>query len=135
MCDLFNAAGSGWIFWDKKATGSFSAGELAYSTFPCSLKYFCYPWNGMIQGFHGNKRMNEKRIHPSQKPKALYGWLLEQFAKPGQRVLDTHLGSGSSAIAAHYGGFDFVGCEIDQDYYNAAIERFKSETAQQAMAI
>lgn len=70
------------------------------------------------------------RIHPTQKPVKLYEWLLKNYAKEGDRILDTHLGSGSSAIAAHYGGFDFVGMELDEDYYKAACERFERETAQ-----
>jgi len=73
------------------------------------------------------------KIHPTQKPVKLYEWLLTNYAKQGQRILDTHLGSGSSAIAAHYGGFDFVGCELDTDYYNAAKERFNNATAQIAL--
>lgn len=73
------------------------------------------------------------RIHPTQKPIKLYQWLLTNYAKEGDRILDTHLGSGSSAIAAHYGGFDFVGCELDEDYYKAAKDRFDRETAQIAM--
>ena len=84
----------------------------------------------MIQGDMKNK---ERRIHPTQKPVKLYQWLLANYAKPGDRILDTHLGSGSSAIAAHYAGFDFVGIELDEDYYKAARERFDRETAQQAM--
>jgi len=75
----------------------------------------------------------EKRIHPTQKPVKLYKWLLRNYAKEGDRILDTHLGSGSSAIAAHYGGFDFVGMELDEDYYKAACERFDRETAQAAL--
>ena len=74
----------------------------------------------------------EVRIHPTQKPVALYNWLLQNYSKPDQRILDTHLGSGSSAIAAHYFGCDFVGCEIDKDYYDAAVERFDRETKQVA---
>lgn len=70
------------------------------------------------------------RIHPTQKPIKLYDWLLKNYAKEGDRILDTHLGSGSSAIAAHYGGFDFVGTELDEDYYKAACQRFERETAQ-----
>ena len=77
----------------------------------------------------------QERIHPTQKPIQLYEWLLTNYAKPGQRIFDSHLGSGSSAIAAHYYGVDFVGCEIDTDYYNAAVERFNRETAQIAMDI
>ena len=75
----------------------------------------------------------EIRIHPTQKPVSLYQWILINYAKPGQRILDTHLGSGSSAIAAHYFGCDFVGCEIDPDYYQAAKNRFEQETSQLAM--
>ncbi|MCB1706958.1 MAG: site-specific DNA-methyltransferase, partial [Halioglobus sp.] len=78
----------------------------------------------------GDKRINEVRIHPTQKPVALYRWLLENYATPGQRILDTHLGSGSSAIAAHYFGCDFVGTEIDEDYFSAAKKRFENETRQ-----
>jgi site-specific DNA-methyltransferase (adenine-specific) len=73
------------------------------------------------------------RIHPTQKPLKLYEFLLKHYAKEGDRILDTHLGSGSSAIAAHYGGFDFVGCELDKDYFNAAKERIDNETRQKAM--
>lgn len=73
------------------------------------------------------------RIHPTQKPVTLYEWLLQNYAKDGDKILDTHLGSGSSAIAAHYGGFDFVGCELDTDYFNAAKHRIECETAQKAM--
>jgi len=70
------------------------------------------------------------RQHPAQKPLGLYNLLLANYAEPGQRILDTHLGSGSSAIAAHYFGVDFVGIEIDEDYYKAAVERFNNETRQ-----
>jgi len=73
------------------------------------------------------------RIHPTQKPQILYQWLLDNYAEKGQRILDTHLGSGSSAIAAHYFGCDFVGIELDEDYYTAASKRFKQMTAQVAM--
>jgi len=72
----------------------------------------------------------ETTIHPCQKPIKLYRWLLENYAKPGQKILDTHLGSGSSAIAAHYFGVDFVGCEIDKDYFDAMKKRFTEETKQ-----
>ena len=73
---------------------------------------------------------SQVKIHPTQKPVKLYNWLLSNYAKEGDRILDTHLGSGSSAIAAHYGGFDFVGIELDEDYFNAARARFDAETAQ-----
>lgn len=73
------------------------------------------------------------RFHPTQKPVKLYDWLLANYANEGDKILDTHLGSGSSAIAAHYGGFEFVGMELDEDYYKAACERFKRETSQTDM--
>jgi site-specific DNA-methyltransferase (adenine-specific) len=72
----------------------------------------------------------EVRIHPTQKPVDLYKWILENYAKHGFKVLDTHLGSGSSAIAAHKMGFEFVGCELDKEYYDSACKRFKEQTAQ-----
>ena len=81
----------------------------------------------MIQGDMKNK---ERRIHPTQKPVKLYDWLLASYAKPGDRILDTHLGSGSSAIAAYYAGHDFVGIELDEDYFKAAKKRFKENTRQ-----
>jgi len=77
----------------------------------------------------------EKVNHPTQKPVALYEWLLTNYAKKGQRVFDSHLGSGSSAIAAHYFGVDFVGCELDKDYFDAAKARFDMATKQLAMSI
>jgi site-specific DNA-methyltransferase (adenine-specific) len=80
-----------------------------------------------------NSPNDKHRIHPTQKPIKLYQWLLDKYAKPTDRILDTHLGSGSSAIAAHYFGCDFVGVELDEDYYKAAKERFDNATAQQAL--
>jgi len=71
------------------------------------------------------------RVHPTQKPVKLYDWLLHNYAKPGQTILDTHLGSASSAISAHYFGCTFVGVELDEDYFSASVERFKRGTAQQ----
>lgn len=93
-----------------------------------------YAWvsNGGTRIFKKDP-VQRSRIHPTQKPVKLYEWLLSNYAKEGDRILDTHLGSGSSAIAAHYGGFDFVGIELDEDYYKAAKERFDRETAQRAM--
>lgn len=73
------------------------------------------------------------RFHPTQKPVKLYEWILTNYAKPGQRILDTHLGSGSSAIASHYFGCHFVGCELDREYFDLAKERFYRETAQRAL--
>lgn len=78
----------------------------------------------------GNKKLNEVRIHPTQKPVALYSWIFSRYAKPDDKILDTHLGSGSSRIAAYDAGLDFVGCEIDPDYFNAQEERFLDHSAQ-----
>jgi site-specific DNA-methyltransferase (adenine-specific) len=109
------------IFWHKlDAAPSFASGELAWASYDKPAAY----WSSAIE---------KSKIHPTQKPIKLYSWLLETYAKPGQRILDTHLGSGSSAIAAHYFGCDFVGCEIDKDYYDAAVKRFNNETAQEAL--
>jgi site-specific DNA-methyltransferase (adenine-specific) len=120
-----------WIVWDKlNGETDFADCELAWSSFRTAVRRFSFQWHGMWQGDMKNK---ENRIHPTQKPVKLYQWLLSKYAKEGDRILDTHLGSGSSAIAAHYGGFDFVGCELDADYYNAAVKRFENETAQASM--
>lgn len=133
--NAFDSSSSAWIIWDKdNGKSSFADAELAYTSFNSAVRIYKYLWNGMHQGsMGGDKRKNVTRIHPTQKPVQLYEWLLTNYAEPGQRILDTHLGSGSSAIAAHYRGFEFVGCELDEDYYNAARARFDSETAQQAM--
>ena len=77
----------------------------------------------------------EVRIHPTQKPVALYEWLLTNYAKEGDRILDTHLGSGSSRIAAYNLGFDFVGCEIDKEYFDKQEERFARRTAQTSLFV
>ena len=120
-------ASMGWIFWDKMASGDFSDGELAFSSFDRGLRKFTFSWMGMRQG---NMAEKEQRIHPTQKPVALYRWLLENYAKPGQRILDTHLGSGSHAIACHYFGAHLTASELDADYYSAAMARIQRETAQ-----
>lgn len=78
----------------------------------------------------GNKALNEKRIHPTQKPVALYDWIFQRYAKQGQKVLDTHLGSGSSRIAAYNAGLPFVGFEICKEYFDRQEERFSAYTSQ-----
>ncbi len=131
FCGIFGGSSSCWVVWDKLTGASdFADCELAYTSFRTAVRKFVFQWSGMLQGDMKNK---EHRIHPTQKPVKLYEWLLANYAKEGDKILDTHLGSGSSAIAAHYGGFDFVGCELDEDYYNAAQERFARETAQVAL--
>jgi len=123
--------GKQWIFWDKGTEATqWGDGELAFTSFTGAIKKFAFDWNGMIQGDMKNK---EHRIHPTQKPVKLYQWLLDNYAKKGQRILDTHLGSGSSAIAAHYFGCEFVGIELDEDYFNAASKRFEQMTRQDVL--
>jgi len=129
---------TGWIIWDKlNETADQSDAELAFSSFNCGVKKFVFAWRGMIQGSigsgkmaEGNKKKNEKKIHPTQKPTQLYKWLLKNYAKEGDRILDTHLGSGSSRIAAYDMGFDFVGYEIDKDYFEAEEKRFANHIQQ-----
>jgi len=121
-----------WLVWDKLNSADFADCELAWTSFESAVRKFTYRWNGMLQQ---NMKDKEIRIHPTQKPVALYNWLLTNYAKKGQRILDTHLGSGSSAIAAHYFGVDFVGCELDKDYFEAAKARFDMATKQLAMSI
>lgn len=129
----------GRIVWDKcNGESSFSDCEIAATNCHDSVRLFRYMWCGMMQGKsikdggtqQGNKALNEKRIHPTQKPVALYEWLIQKYAKPGWKLLDTHLGSGSSRIAAHDLGFDFVGCEIEPTYFRLQEERFEEHTAQ-----
>jgi site-specific DNA-methyltransferase (adenine-specific) len=120
-----------WIVWDKEnGESDFADCELAWTSFSTAVRRFKFRWAGMLQGDMKNK---EIRIHPTQKPVKLYEWLLSSYAKEGDKILDTHLGSGSSAIAAHYGGFNFVGCELDEHYYKAAEARFDSEIRQVSM--
>jgi len=120
-----------WIVWDKENGGSsFADAELAWTSFDKIVSIFKFRWHGMVQG---NMKNKEIRMHPTQKPVQLYKWLLKNYAKPTDRVIDTHLGSGSSAIAAHDFGCEFVGMEIDEEYFDAAVKRFDNETRQQKL--
>jgi site-specific DNA-methyltransferase (adenine-specific) len=126
-----NANSSCWIVWDKNNGSSIHADcELAYASFKTSVRMFRYTWHGMRQE---NMKNKEHRIHPTQKPVALYYWLLQKYAKPGWRILDTHLGSGSIAIAAHDLGFDFDGYELDKEYYDNAMKRFRLHSRQRKL--
>jgi site-specific DNA-methyltransferase (adenine-specific) len=118
-------ATGGWLFWDKdrRKDVSFADGELAWTDFLTTLKKITVRYDGFIGA-------DAERIHPTQKPVALYKWLLANYAKPGMRILDTHLGSGSHAIAAHYAGVHLTACEIDADYFHAAKARIERETSQ-----
>lgn len=118
----------GRLFWDKGVTmPTYSKGELAYISWLNSIDVVKIDWHGMIQNDMKNK---EIRIHPTQKPVALYKWLLDKYAKPVDKILDTHLGSGSIAIACHDYGFELTACELDSYYYDKAIQRIKNHTSQ-----
>lgn len=120
-----------WIVWDKmNGESDFADCELAWTSFKCAVRKFQYKWNGMLQQDMANK---EVRIHPTQKPVSLYKWLLTNYAKPGDKILDTHLGSGSSRIAALDMGFDFWGYELDKDYFDAQEARFAAHRAKPAL--
>jgi site-specific DNA-methyltransferase (adenine-specific) len=113
------------VIWDKIQEFSGATFEVAWTSFRSPCKAFrmarCEAYVGI------------NKIHPTQKPVALYEWLLTNYAKQGDKILDTHLGSGSSRIACYNLGFDFVGCEIDEDYFKAQEERFAAHTAQESL--
>jgi site-specific DNA-methyltransferase (adenine-specific) len=126
-----------WLFWDKLfGEGfSFAAGELAFCSFNSDNNIFKYGyWKNKNNISNNSKMANQNaRIHPTQKPVALYRWLLDKYAKPDFKILDTHLGSGSNAIACHWFGCELVAAELDEEYYQDSLKRFKRETAQQKM--
>lgn len=127
MLDNLGAA-SCMIVWDKKRRGMDQADcEIAWTNIPGQSRIFEYKWNGMLRE---NMKDKEQRIHPTQKPVMLYSWLLSKYAKPGDKILDTHVGSASSLIACHRAGLEYWGFEIDPMYYKAAKERLDRETAQ-----
>ena len=112
----------GWVFWDKmQREFSLADGELAWTSFDKALRAFNYSRAQALQ---------DGKIHPTQKPIELYAWLLSKYAHKGDKILDTHLGSGSSRIAAWQAGYNFLGAEIDQDYFKAQEERYASYAAQ-----
>ena len=117
-----------WIVWDKdNGKTDFADCELAWTSFNTAVRIFKYKWQGMLQENMKNKQI---RIHPNEKPIALYKWLLKNYAKPGDKILDTHIGSGSIRIACHDMGFELYGCELDADYWQAQEDRFKRHTQQ-----
>ena len=123
--NFFGLSG-GVIAWNKNGT-AFGEGEVAICSTHKSVRFFEYTWNGMLQGDMKNK---ENRIHPTQKPVQLYKWLLKNYAKEGDRILDTHLGSGSIAIACHDYKFELTATEIDTEYFEATCKRFSNHVAQ-----
>lgn len=119
---------SAWLFWDK-GTGEndFADGELAWTSYNGALRKITKSWVG------ANAKDGLERIHPTQKPIYLYDWIFNRFAKEGNLILDTHVGSGSSRIAAHKHKLDFVGFEIDKGYYEAQEKRFNAVISQQTL--
>lgn len=121
MIDKIQRPSMGWVYWDKmNGDSDFSDGELAYTSFKRALRSYKY---------HLSKDRS-KRFHPTQKPVQLYEWLLMTYAEKGDKILDTHLGSGSIAIASHNLGFDLIAYEIDEEYYKLSMERLKQHQSQ-----
>jgi site-specific DNA-methyltransferase (adenine-specific) len=126
------------LVWRKLTTGNFADCELAWTSFKTSVREFTFMWNGILQGrsineghkMQDKKHLNEKRIHPTQKPVALYKWALSNYAEPGQKILDTHLGSQSSRIAAFDLGYDFYGWETSVQHFKDGNKRFHEHTLQ-----
>lgn len=109
----------GWVFWDKRLGGDFSDGELLFTSFNKAFKLYS------LSNFHGLHGGHD-RIHPTEKPTKLYKWLLKNYAKEGDKIFDSHVGSGSIRIACHELGFDFEGCELDKDYWEAQELRYQN---------
>jgi len=117
-----------WIVWDKdNGDTDFADCELAWSSFKTSVRKVKWKWSGMLQQ---NMKNKEVRIHPTQKPIYLYKWILEKYAKQGDKILDTHLGSGSIAIACHDLDYDLTACELDTEYFDAAMKRINNHKKQ-----
>ena len=125
--NFFNLQG-GMLYWHKHVTmPTYSQGELAWLSWLNKVDFVDIAWHGMIQHDMKNK---EVRIHPTQKPVKLYEWLLMNYAKEGDKILDTHLGSGSIALACHNLGFDLTACELDKEYYDKAMKRINEHKQQ-----
>ena len=120
-----------WIVWDKDNTGDFADCELAWTSFDSAVRKFKYRWNGMLQE---NMKNKESRIHPTQKPVALYEWILSRYAKDGDIILDTHVVSSSSLIACYNTNHKFVGFELDEYYYKVSKQRLDTEMAQMRLS-
>jgi site-specific DNA-methyltransferase (adenine-specific) len=124
---IWNYGGRGFIYWHKgNPVDNFSDGELAWTSFNKNAKQFDYRYYGNLEG----NTSTGIKFHPTQKPIALYEWLLMNYATKGDKILDTHLGSGSIAIACHNLGYDLEGYELDKDYYIAAKKRLQEHQSQ-----
>lgn len=120
----------GWIFWDKmfEKTFNFSHGELAWTSFNKQLLKYTISSKAETRG-------GKDRIHPTQKPVKLYEWILKNYAQEGDKILDTHLGSGSIAIACHNYGYELTGYELDADYFNSAVKRINDHQKQERLFV
>jgi len=134
----------GRIIWDKVNDGTDQSGaEIAYNSLNQRVDIVRYMWRGMMQGVsvrqgtiqQGNKALNEKRIHPTQKPVKLYGYLLDTYAKVGDKIIDTHFGSGSLVIACLERGFEIEAYEIDPEYFDMACQRIEQSQSQMRLAL
>jgi len=114
-----------WLSWYKMQEFSTNEFELAWTSFDATCKQFNL---SRVQSY-----ANQNKIHPAEKPKRLYNWILKNYATAGMKILDTHLGSGNIAISCHYAEMNFVGCEIDKGYYDKAMKNFKDGTAQTSL--
>ena len=126
-----------WIVWDKdNGETDFADCELAWTSFNSAVRKFKWRWQGMLQE---NMKNKEDRIHPTQKPVALYSWILKKYAKQGDKILDTHFGSGSIACAVHEANsidkmdLSLVACELDKDYFESSIRRVKAALQTQSL--
>jgi site-specific DNA-methyltransferase (adenine-specific) len=123
--DLIPKPFSCFLIWDKgQRNFSLADGELAWTSFKKAARFYT---------FARAKALKEGKIHPTQKPEQLYKWILDNYAKEGDKILDTHLGSGSIAIACHNLGYELTACELDKEYYEASLKRFKQVTSQQSL--
>jgi site-specific DNA-methyltransferase (adenine-specific) len=128
--ELWRSPCKGFIVWYKfQPTPSFADCEFAWTSFDKPAKCFNFRYYGNLEG----DTSATKKIHPTQKPVDLYKWLLKNYAIEGMKILDTHLGSGSIAIACHDYGFELTACEIDKDYYDAAVKRYSNHIAQTSL--
>ena len=127
---IWNFGGRGFIYWHKgNPVPNFADGELAWTSFDKNAKQFNFRYYGNLEG----NTSTGTKFHPTQKPRQLYNWILDHYANQGDKILDTHLGSGSIAMACHERGFNLTACEIDKEYYEASIKRIKGHIAQQRL--
>ena len=125
--ERINKNSSCWLVWNKKTVGNTADCELAWTSFKTAVRRFDFMWEGFWQE---NMKNKEKRIHPTQKPSSLYRWILQEYAKEGFKILDTHGGSMSIAKACEIEGFDLDICEIDKEYFEAGVNAFNMHKRQ-----